>query len=263
MSADAFGLLGLLALLLGGGGAKTPTTPPRVPPRVPPQLPPSVEPLPPPPWPQVVPAGLPAFPGPGWEYDEPPPLAVQQRAGQLVSQLWSSGSGTYKIEQTAGRWIGFRAELVKSGKKGVVAYRLKQKALPAGAQPKPPAAPQARSPGVPQARAPQATPAAIPGQPGSFPGSVSPAVSPMQMPELKFGMGLKPAAPLPDVLLVQQKLRVVPADGRFGRDTQTAVIKFQQQTGLAPANQTVEQLRARGFGAVKQATWVKLFAVRV
>jgi peptidoglycan hydrolase-like protein with peptidoglycan-binding domain len=81
------------------------------------------------------------------------------------------------------------------------------------------------------------------------------------MPDLKYGDGLLPKAPLPDVVLVQQKLGIK-SDGRFGNETRDAVIAFQVKTGLAP-NQPLAQLRARGFGAVKQATWVKLFAVQV
>lgn len=127
---DAAGLGGLLLLwLLGGRGATRSARPGGAgagkQPAAPPQLPPagglqtST-----PPWPQQVPKGLPAFPGAGWQYDEPPPAAVQQRAQQLVQQLWSGGAGTFKTEQTAGRWITYRAEVVKSGKKGVVAYRV-------------------------------------------------------------------------------------------------------------------------------------------
>ena len=37
-----------------------------------------------PPWPGVVPPDLPPFPGRAWEFDEPPPPALQQRARQLV-----------------------------------------------------------------------------------------------------------------------------------------------------------------------------------
>jgi peptidoglycan hydrolase-like protein with peptidoglycan-binding domain len=70
-------------------------------------------------------------------------------------------------------------------------------------------------------------------------------------------MGLKPQAPNPDVVLLQQKLGI-PADGRFGSGTRTAVIEFQRKVGLAP-KQSNEALLARGFGVVKQATWVALF----
>lgn len=128
---DAAGIFGLLALwLLGGGGAAAPVrrgggggAAPK--PQQQPQQLPAGQQTSTPPWPQVVPSGLPPFPGAGWQYDEPPPAAVVQRAGQLVSQLWSGGAGTFKIEQTGGRWIAYRAEKVKSGKKGVVAYRVK------------------------------------------------------------------------------------------------------------------------------------------
>jgi len=78
----------------------------------------------PPPWPQVVPAGLPPFPGPGWTPDEPPGPGVVSRAWALLSQLWSAGAGTFKTEQTSGRWITYRATPM-GAKKGVVAYRLK------------------------------------------------------------------------------------------------------------------------------------------
>lgn len=127
---DAAGLFGLALLWLlggggsaarpgGGGGAGAKQQPkPR------PQLPAGTQ-TSAPPWPQAVPSGLPPFPGAGWQYDEPPPAAVVKRAGQLVSQLWSGGAGTFKIEQTGGRWIAYRAEIVKSGKEGVVAYRVK------------------------------------------------------------------------------------------------------------------------------------------
>ena len=78
----------------------------------------------PPAWPQVVPAGLPAFPGPGWTPDEPPGPGVVARAWALLSQLWASGAGTFKIEQTSGRWIAYRATAM-GAKKGVVAYKLR------------------------------------------------------------------------------------------------------------------------------------------
>lgn len=79
----------------------------------------------PPAWPQVVPAGLPAFPGPGWTADEPPGPGVVARAWALLSQLWASGAGTFKIEQTQGRWIAYRATAMGT-KKGVVAYKLRE-----------------------------------------------------------------------------------------------------------------------------------------
>lgn len=380
---DAFGLLGLLYLFLRGKseaparGSSAPPLPSGSAPSA--QLPPA-----PAPWPVAVPEGLPQFPGPGWEYDEPPPVAVQQRAQQLVAPLWRQGKGSFRTEHTAGRWITYRAEIVRSKKQGVVAYRVKGggtvKRPPAStASTTPPAATPASSapmtlpmiltstsPGWPQPMAGgrvvnviagrwyQWT-ARVDGPPGlaaeiarglSLGGAVNIAVSttppyavayqlkaqhsvkvplgvtvkfaeaggvvlhitfldgreieaptgpkvplpPMgpppppegpkpppegwvntsapagersalSMPDLKRGDGILPKPPNEDVRLVQQKLGIK-ADGRFGKDTQTAVIQFQQRAGLAPANQTVEQLRARGFGAVKQATWVALFGVR-
>ena len=90
---DLFGLLGLLLLFFTGkrGASSARSSAPA--PLPPAALPAGTTPVPPVPWPAVVPAGLPPFPGRGWESDEPPPLVVQQRAGQLVNQLWAQGSG--------------------------------------------------------------------------------------------------------------------------------------------------------------------------
>jgi len=375
---DAFGLLGLLLLAFSGGGSSAPAA--RRAPRgtpAPKQLPPA-----PAPWPAAVPDGLPPFPGAGWEFDEPPPVAVQQRAQQLVAPLWRQGKGSHRTELTAGRWITYRAEIVRSGKQGVVAYRVKdsstlkrppaqQATAPSSAPSSPsssamtlPAILTSTSPGWPQPVAAGAVnviagrwyqwvarvdgpagvaadiakglalggavniavsttppyavayqlqakhavtvplgvrikfaaaggvelsitflegreieaptgpkvpiekppgwvnvnvPGAPPAEEIKVPGGsifLKPERSALEMPDLKLG------ARGEDVKIVQRKLGI-PDDGVFGKQTQTAVIVFQQKTGLAPANQTVEQLRARGFGAVKQATWVKLFGVRV
>lgn len=185
-----------------------------------------------PPWPAVVPPGLPPFPGAGWEFDEPPPAAVKQRAGELVTPLWARGSGTFKTEQTAGRWITYQAQVVASGRKGVVAYRLKPpKALP------------------PTEQASTAPPAATPTS-SSAPMGPAPAVPQAKpgLPLLKRGMGMKPAAPVAEVKLLQTRLGI-PSDGRFGKDTEAAVRRFQQQRGLAVD------------GKVGPNTWVALLAV--
>lgn len=265
----AFGWLGLLFLLLGGGGrAQSSPAGRRAPERSPAQLPAGQQTstAPPPlPWPQVTPTGLPAFPGSGWEYDEPPPAAVQQRASQLVSELWRQGSGSYRIEQTAGRWIAFRAELVKGPQgnhKGVVAYRLKPKALPAGTttaqrpKPSPAAAPAVRtapsprvvtSPGVPQPARPSAPAAATP---VSWDVKVGPAQnSQLALPTLRRGAGIKPKAPDANVRILQQKLGIA-ADGQFGAGTEAAVKTFQRRAGLVQD------------GIVGTQTWTALFAVR-
>jgi peptidoglycan hydrolase-like protein with peptidoglycan-binding domain len=209
------------------------------------------------PWPQIVPSGLPPFPGSGWVYDEPPPVEVQQRAGQLFSRLKSGG---YVIEQTAGRWIAYRGEKVRSGKPGVVAYRLKgkAKALPSAAPSSsrvpstvppvaavphaPPFVPEQRSPGIPQPSG--YTQSAWHAAPG---GSVN-TTSPLALHTLRYGAGLKPAAPDADVRLLQDKLGIA-SDGRFGKGTLASVRTFQQRHGLA------------ADGIVGPQTWTALFSV--
>lgn len=96
-------------------------------------------------WPQAVPEGLPPFPGAGWEFDLPTPPAVHQRAAALVDTLWRQGSGAHRTEQTAGRWITYRAEVVASGKKGVVAYRVRSSAPALPSSPSSPSSTRRRS----------------------------------------------------------------------------------------------------------------------
>ena len=160
------------------------------------------------PWPQAVPAGLPPFPS-GWEYDEPVPRNVQTRAWQLLDQLWARGAGTFKTERTADRWITYRAEITKGGKRGVVAYRMKR-SRPA-ARPAPVQASTAPA-------APKATPA---GRPWLFQGA---------------GLG-KLVHLQPHVKTVQLRLKADgyyagAIDGQFGPKTADAVRKFQGANGL-------------------------------
>lgn len=225
-----------LALLWGfAGGGSGPVTNERAPRQ--PRRPPPSSPLPPPPsppWPQVVPKELPPFPGPGWEYDEPPPIVVQQRAGQLLPQLWARGKGAHKTEQTAGRWITYQAATVASGKQGVVAFRVK----PGARAPSSP--PVARRP-PPLLPAPRATTA-----PASYPATspapprvhveVGPATihpEPKPRPTLRQGAGMgKLAAQQPHVAYVQKVLGVAVVDGKFGPVTAKAVDQFQRSNGL-------------------------------
>ncbi len=81
-----------------------------------------------PPWPQATPNGLPPFPA-GWVPDEPPAKVVQNRAWQLLPQLWKQGANARKTEQTAGRWITYVAQAM-GAKKGVVAYKVRPGAMP-------------------------------------------------------------------------------------------------------------------------------------
>jgi peptidoglycan hydrolase-like protein with peptidoglycan-binding domain len=71
----------------------------------------------------------------------------------------------------------------------------------------------------------------------------------LQLPTLRYGVGLKPAPANGDVKLLQAKLGIT-ADGRFGNDTRNAVKAFQRKASL-----TVD-------GVVGPKTWTALFAVR-
>ena len=73
------------------------------------------------------------------------------------------------------------------------------------------------------------------------------AVSPVAMPTLVRGAGIKPKAPSPNVRILQQRLGIA-ADGQFGGDTEKAVRAFQASHGLVVD------------GIVGDKTWTALFA---
>jgi peptidoglycan hydrolase-like protein with peptidoglycan-binding domain len=190
----------------------------------------------PPPWPQVVPAGLPAFPGPGWQPASPVTSAQSARAWQLLPELWRFGEGTWKTEKTADRWTTFKAVSMPGGKKGVVAYTATMQ----------PAAAPGPIDTTPAAMRPQAPPAPRPpmGAPmgPTVPASVPAAAPASGMPTLRL---TSPRMTGPSVVWLQQKLGI-PADGTFGTGTDASVRHYQSAHGLT------------SDGVVGSATWASL-----
>lgn len=160
-------------------------------------------------WPQVVPAGLPPFPGPGWHPASPVTGAMSSRAFQLLPQLWQHGAGTWKTEKTGDRWVTYRATDMGAGKRGVVAFTTSAQASPAAA-----AAPVQQASMTSPSRPSQIVPASTPASSG--------------MPTLKL---TTPRMQGPSVVWLQQKLGLV-ADGVFGTGTQAGVINYQSAHGL-------------------------------
>jgi peptidoglycan hydrolase-like protein with peptidoglycan-binding domain len=153
---------------------------------------------------------------------------VVARAQQLLPVLWRAGEGTYKVEQTAGRWIAYRATRM-GAKKGVVAYREKN----------PSAAP---APAPPTASVP--VPASSP----------PPTVVPAGPPPIKGVRTLRLTSPRmtgSDVTMVQRVLTsrgfAAADDGSFGSGTDAAVRNFQRSQGLT------------ADGVVGPKTWGALF----
>lgn len=182
----------------GGGRRTTPTRTPRTTPSTPrgSTVPASFT----APWPQVVPAGLPTFPGGDWVPYSPPPGDVVSRASALLTQLWRGGVGTFKVEKLGARWVAFRATDFPGGKRGVVAYRLRDPSADATATPEP------------------FTRTSAPTQLASTRSSVA-------LPTLVKG------STGDDVKLVQTRLNVTPT-GYYGDMTFDAVKAFQARNGL-------------------------------
>jgi len=101
------------------------------------------------------------------------------------------------------------------------------------------------------APAPGSTRMAVPG------GSID-VKDPSTLKTLRYGMGLKPMAPVPDVFILQQKLGI-PADGRFGAGTRSAASNYQlAQVKAARPGWTLKDVD----GIVGPKTWGALFTVR-
>lgn len=166
------------------------------------------------PWPQALPTSLPPFPA-GWVRADPPGKSMVTRAYQLLQPLWLQGEGAKSTErdQVMQLWVTYVAEKTSDGRRGIVAYIIDKHPM--------------NKPSIPGTRASNAT---KDGRPVLRQGS---------------GMGAL-AAQQPYVIDVQTRLHVVPADGKFGSDTRTNVVRFQSQHGL-PAD-----------GIVGPATWAQL-----
>lgn len=164
-----------------------------------------------PPWPQVVPAGLPPFPGGGWVPDSPPGAGVVSRAFALLPELWQHGAGTFKTELTGGRWITYQAQMM-GDKRGVVAWRERS--------------PSIVTPPVDV----DVVPKIVPTPHGQTIPASAPASSPVGLRTLQL---TSPRTKGSDVAALQRMLGILD-DGEFGTGTRAAVVAFQRSHGLTP-----------------------------
>jgi peptidoglycan hydrolase-like protein with peptidoglycan-binding domain len=142
---------------------------------------------------------------------------VVSRAQALLPALWASGEGTFKVEQTAGRWIVYRASQMGE-KKGVVAFR--ESAHSSFLTPPDPQVAPVVTPGPTLVRASAPSSSTVPAS------SSVPRVS-TALPTLRRG------SQGPDVQIAQRSLGIL-ADGIFGGGTEAAVIAYQRAHGLTP-----------------------------
>lgn len=194
----------------------------------------------PPPWPQVVPAGLPPFPGAGWQPASPVTSAQTSRAWQLLPELWKYGEGTWRTEKTADRWTTYKAVGLPGGKKGVVAYTMTSAAAAAAPTPEQSAMARNIDAGLQRAFAPAA------------PGPTAPASAVQPAPKAALQQAgvqtlrlTTPRMTGPTIVWLQQRLGV-PADGVYGPGTMAAVQHYQAAHGLT------------ADGVVGPATWASL-----
>ena len=171
------------------------------------------------PWPSgPVPASLPAFPGPGWEPDDPPTPEVSARAQYWNGFLWNQGKRTMRKpfvqENFGGRWLSFAAAW-HPGDKGprtlmaTEAWRVKQVAAPVPVV----------APSAPTAPSSPAAPDVMHVLPYPGPGAWqkdSAYITRYQTALAHLGF-----------------LQMTDVDGKYGPHTKAAVIEFQKsQTGL-------------------------------
>jgi hypothetical protein len=156
---------------------------------------------------------------------------VVARAFALLPQLWARGAGATATEQTAGRWITYRAAMLGS-KKSVIAYRLAPMIVPSAVPP------FSAMPPIHPATAP------VPSPVSTMPPVAAPHVAPSPggLPTLRV---THPFMRGPSVVHVQQRLNTA-ADGVYGPATAAAVRAFQASHGLA------------ADGIVGPATWAAL-----
>jgi outer membrane biosynthesis protein TonB len=195
---------------------------------------------------------------------------VAPRAAQLLRPLWKKGEGSVKQEKTGGRWITYRATLLK-GKRGVVAWRLIQKkptpepgdfvvvstkdgdkevmirkVIPKKPKTKRKRKPKRKPNAAPApAPAPKPAPAPEPPPPPVTQQEVKPppkAAVEMNLPTLMQGNSGE------NVVTLQKRLGMTGKLGFFGPMTRARVVAFQKAKGLD------------ADGIVGKKTWGALFA---
>lgn len=248
--------------------------PPPPVPVAPPAPPGTLPPMPPIPVPAVVPSTLPPFPGPGWVYDVPVSAAVVDRAKYWNPILWNYATKTiakpFVQEQFGGRWLTFSAAW-HPGDQGAQTYMSTEAWRLASAPPMPAPLPTPPIP-VPVIPTPAVVPPPAPApMPVPVPPHVMPAPAPMPVPVpvpvqpavlvVPGPVGPEPApgawktnatyiARYQNALSYLARARNQPSwdpkgvDGKFGPNTQAAVMAFQRAKALTVDGQCGNQTSA-------------------